>query len=602
MRDTLPVVRVVGVAALRADPALALAVAALRVGAALLMPLDAVALGMLVDAALRGALVPTVAWAAFFALCDAGSSALNHPAGKLELTLREKVNFAFEQRIVRGATERPTLEHLERPEYLDRVEVARNHSSSLGDLVSQLIGVGQVIVLLAVTVTALITVYWVLALLALFAVPAVLFSGRAGTLRQDAEEAVAADARLSDRLYDLTTQRGPAVEIRILGIGQTLINQYREVLDQVIARRDRAARQGMVLVVSGWLIFSAGFLAAIGLVLWQAVHGQATPGQVLLVLALAVRLNDEISEMTNALVGARQALVNARRLVPLIEVEPDEPVAGRMDRPAAAPDAGPRGTIEVRGVSFRYPGTEAEVLRDVNLRLPAGSTVALVGENGVGKTTLVKLLCGFYPPTSGEILVGGVRLADLPPQTWWADLTACFQDYVRLELLVREAVGVGRLEAIDSVPEIERAVGQAGAGDVVAALPHGLETQLGARWPGGVDLSLGQWQKLALARATMRTAPVLLVLDEPTASLDTASEHALFERFSGASRRYALQDAITLLVSHRFSTVRMADQIVVLDGGGVVETGSHEELMRRGGQYAELFEIQARSYGTNPVR
>jgi ATP-binding cassette subfamily B protein len=228
----------------------------------------------------------------------------------------------------------------------------------------------------------------------------------------------------------------------------------------------------------------------------------------------------------------------------------------------------------------------------VDLHFAPGSVVALVGENGAGKSTLVKLLCRLYPPTRGRILVDGVPLAELQPEGWRERLAGAFQDFFRFELRARHSVGVGDVPRLDDAPAVVAAVDRAGASDLVAQLRAGLETQLGPTWPEGVELSFGQWQKLALARGFMRERPLVLVLDEPTASLDAETEHALFERYAAAVRG----DQITLLVSHRFSTVRMADTIVVLDGARVVETGTHEELMSRGGQYAELYGIQAAAY------
>jgi ATP-binding cassette subfamily B protein len=241
----------------------------------------------------------------------------------------------------------------------------------------------------------------------------------------------------------------------------------------------------------------------------------------------------------------------------------------------------------------------------VNLDLPAGTVVALVGENGAGKTTLVKLLCRMYQPESGRILVDGVDLARMPADTWRRRLAGAFQDFFRFEFQARQAVGLGDVPRLEDEPAIMAAVGCAGASDVVEGLQAGLDTQLGPTWPGGVDLSFGQWQKFALARGFMREQPLLLVLDEPTAALDAETEHALFERYAAAARGGRSTKGaggqgdgrITLLVSHRFSTVRMADLIVVLDGSRVVEVGSHEELVAKGGTYAELYGIQAAAYG-----
>jgi ATP-binding cassette subfamily B protein len=275
--------------------------------------------------------------------------------------------------------------------------------------------------------------------------------------------------------------------------------------------------------------------------------------------------------------------------------------------------------IRFQGVSFAYPGTDRLVLEDVDLLLPAGAVVAVVGENGAGKTTLVKLLSKFYEPTAGRILVDGVDLSRMPAEDWRTRLAGAYQDFFRFEFPARQSVGVGDLPRLDDAGAVSTAVTRAGADDVIDHLAAGLETQLGPTWPDGVEVSFGQWQKLALARGFMRDGPLLLVLDEPTAALDAETEHALFERYAAGARPSspgagegegddgrvgegegeggrAGDGRITILVSHRFSTVRMADLIVVLDGARVAEVGSHEELLARGGQYAELYGIQASAY------
>jgi ATP-binding cassette subfamily B protein len=253
--------------------------------------------------------------------------------------------------------------------------------------------------------------------------------------------------------------------------------------------------------------------------------------------------------------------------------------------------------IRLDHVSFTYPGTSRVVLDDVSFTLPAGAVVAIVGENGAGKTTLVKLLAKLYEPSSGEILVDGRPLARFPASEWRSRLAGAFQDFFRFEFTARQSVGLGDILRQDHEPAIAAAVDRAGAGDVVARLQFGLDTQLGPTWPNGVDLSFGQWQKLALARGFMRDEPLLLILDEPTAALDAETEHALFERYAAAARGEKVGNGrITVLVSHRFSTVRMADLIIVLDGAKLVETGTHDELMAKRGPYSELYTIQAAAY------
>ena len=319
----------------------------------------------------------------------------------------------------------------------------------------------------------------------------------------------------------------------------------------------------------------------------------------LLVLAAGSRLSAYIGGTVGEIGFLRGIwLEGSRRLAWL------EDYAASQSHGADAPVPAQLGEgIRFEHVSFAYPGTDRPVLDDVTLRLAPGSVVAIVGENGAGKTTLVKLLCRLYQPTRGRILVDGVELARMPPDAWRSRLSGAFQDFCRFEFRVRHTVGVGDLPRLDDHPAVVAAVDRAGAADVVAQLGAGLETQLGPTWPEGVDLSFGQWQKLALARGFMRERPLVLVLDEPTAALDAETEHALFERYAAAARRSrpdraqpAADGGITILVSHRFSTVRMADFIVVLRGSRVVEAGTHEALMAQGGHYAELYRIQAAAY------
>jgi ATP-binding cassette subfamily B protein len=251
-------------------------------------------------------------------------------------------------------------------------------------------------------------------------------------------------------------------------------------------------------------------------------------------------------------------------------------------------------------VSFAYPGADRLALQDVTLHLPAGAVVAVVGENGAGKSTLVKLLAKMYEPTSGEILIDGQPLRRMSAAEWRSRLTGAFQDFYRFEFTAQHSVGLGDLPRLDDEPAVTDAVQRAGASDVVERLPEGLHSQLGPTWPGGQELSFGQWQKLALSRGYMRALPLLMVLDEPTAALDAETEHELFERYAAAAHAEELASSyvggITILVSHRFSTVRMADLIVVLDGSRLAEVGSHEQLMQRDGPYADLYRIQASAY------
>src|SRR5690242_19826436 len=314
---------------------------------------------------------------------------------------------------------------------------------------------------------------------------------------------------------------------------------------------------------AAWAIVAAGY---VGSIVFVSAGLHASAGAVLLVLAAGARLSAYVGATVGELAFLRGFWVyGARRLAWLEDYAAKVASMATLD----APERLERG-ITFEHVSFAYPGTSRLVLEDVSLNLRAGAVVAIVGENGAGKTTLVKLLAKMYEPSSGTILVDDVPLARIKAESWRSKMAGAFQDFFKFELLARQSVGLGDVPRVEDTAAVGVAVARAGAEDVVERLGAGLETQLGPSWPGGVDVSFGQWQKLALARGFMRERPLLLVLDEPTAALDAETEHALFERYAAAAREPDAHGRITVLVSHRFSTVRMADLIVVLDGSRVV--------------------------------
>jgi len=401
-----------------------------------------------------------------------------------------------------------------------------------------------------------------------------------------AEERGAAAGRMARHLFVTATTAPPGKEVRVTRIGQRLVRERREAWERWYGPV-AAARWGSALWHAlAWTVFGGAYVGAIVFVS-SGLH--AKPGDVLLVLAAGGRLSAYIGATVGEIGFLRGIWLDGSRRLAWLEDYAASLVAS-ADLPAPSRL---REGIRLEDVSFAYPGTDRLVLDSVDLDLPAGSVVALVGENGAGKTTLVKLLCKLYEPTAGRILVDGAPLFRMRADEWRSRLAGAFQDFCRFELPARHSVGVGDVPRRDDERAVASAVERAGADDVVARLPHGLDTQLGPTWPGGVEVSFGQWQKLALARGFMRDEPLLLVLDEPTAALDAETEHALFERYAAAARGTT---GLTILVSHRFSTVRMADRIVVLDGSRVAQVGSHEELMASGGPYAELYAIQAAAY------
>ena len=509
--------------------------------------------------------------------------------------LTDKTNLALGVRIARLTATLPTLEHFERHELLARVEQLTQNRRTLAGAPRQLIGLtGQATRAIGIVVL-LATIYPPVLVVPLLALAPALSDRRAGAVQQRADNDLASDRRLLNELFGLATSAGEARELRTYGITDALAARHAALAERVRRRAVRAAMVGAGWEALGWVVFAAGVVAAIVVLVLRAADGHVSPGEVVMAVSLMRRAQTQISRSTDTAGNLNTSMGAARQLLWLEDHERSLRVTG--PRRVAAPARLQQGIV-LDGLRFAYPGSEDHTaLGPLSLELAAGRAIALVGRNGAGKTTLVKLLCGMYPPTAGRILIDGVDLAQVDVDEWRGRLTAAFQDFVRFQFRLRESVGVGELARIDDRELVRAALGRAGSDDLERELPDGLETQVGNRYTAGQELSGGQWQRIALARGLMRQAPLLVVLDEPTASLDPPSEAALFARYARAARELgAAHGTITLLVSHRFSTVRTADLIVVLDGGQVVEVGSHDQLISKGGQYAELFELQARAY------
>ncbi len=513
-------------------------------------------------------------------------------SGRLQRRFRDKVTIALEAHVARLQARVATIAHQERPEYLDRLSVLRSQVFVLDHMYMSVFSTCGWLLRLGVAIGILVHVHPALGLLAVCAVPTVLTSSWRPGVERSVEEGVASSGRIARHLFALAATAPPGKDVRVARIGERLVRERRLAWETWYRPVARARRASALWQALAWAVFGAGYVGAI---VFVTAGLQAPPETVLLVLAAGSRLSAYVSAAVGEIGFLRGIWIDgSRRLAWLEDYAASVVESADRDAPARI-DAG----IRLEGVSFAYPGTERLVLEGVDLTLPRGAVIALVGENGAGKSTLVKLLCKLYEPSAGRILVDDAPLARVRADDWRARLAGAFQDFFRFELFARQSVGVGDVRRIDDRAAVVSAVARAGADDVVARLPGGLDTQLGPTWPGGVEVSFGQWQKLALARGFMREAPLLLILDEPTAALDAETEHALFERYAGAlrgTRAGSASGQITILVSHRFSTVRMADLIVVLDASRVAEVGTHEELLARKGPYAQLYAIQAKAY------
>jgi ATP-binding cassette, subfamily B, bacterial len=508
---------------------------------------------------------------------------------RLQRRFRDKVTIALESHVARLQAEISTIAHQERPEYLDRLSVLREQIFTLDHMYMSVFSTAGWLVRLAITVVLLATVNPILILLVVFALPTVAATSWRPVVERTAQERGAQSDRLARHLFGLTTNASPGKELRLLGIGAQLGERRRSSWEQWYGPVARARTGSSAWYAGGWAIFAVAYVGAIAIV---ASGKNASPASAILVLTAGARLSSYVGATVSEIGFLRGIWMDGSRRLAWLE---DYAAAAAHDADLPAPERITDG-IRFDHVTFSYPGTWSPALSDVSLFLPAGSVVAIVGENGAGKTTLVKLLAKLYAPASGRILVDGTDLSRIDPAGWRQRMAGAFQDFFRFEFRAGQTIGLGDVPRISSGPALSAAMDRAGAQDVIDALPAGLDTQLGPTWQDGVDVSYGQWQKLALARGFMRDDPLIAALDEPTAALDAETEHQLFEHYATRARQRAENGSITILVSHRFSTVRMADLIVVLDGARLADVGTHDDLMARGGRYAELYQIQARAY------
>ena len=574
----------------RAEPKLLLASFAATVVTAIPDVLVALWLKILTDGVTEGRSTAIRVAAIGLGISSVATWYVRIVADRVERRFRDRVGIALEAHVARLQASVSTIEHHERAEYVDRLAVLRDQVFALDHLFLSLFSTLGWVLRLVFIVALLASIHPALVLLVLFALPTVVTATWRPRIERETEERVASRNRLARHLFVVGTTAAPAKEVRLTGIESDVVADRRAAWEEWYRPVAKTRWASAIWHSIAWAIFGAAYVGAIVFV--TSVLDRST-GSVLLVLVAGSRLSGYIGAAVGELGFLRGIwLDSSRRLMWLedyataLEEHADQPVPDRLTE-----------GIRFEHVSFRYPGTDRVVLDDVTLRLPSGAVVAIVGENGAGKTTLVKLLCRMYAPTTGRILVDGTDLARMPATAWRGRLAGAFQDFFRFELQARSTVGLGDEPRMADDGAVGTAVERAGAIDVVDRLAHGLDTQLGPTWDEGVEVSFGQWQKLALARGFMRDGPLVLVLDEPTAALDAETEHALFERYAASARQGSADNGrITVLVSHRFSTVRMADLIVMLDGAHVVEIGTHEELMARGGQYAELYSIQATAY------
>ena len=488
--------------------------------------------------------------------------------------------------VMRHAAELDVIAY-EDPEFYDRLERARVQATDRLAMI-QMLGRLEQQVITTVTLSIGIVYYspWLLLLLIAGVLPAFLgeshfaFLGYAKNFRQTVMR------RQMDYLRQVGGSKEAAKELKLFGLSSFLTDRFRRLAEQVyhenVALSKRKLIAGAFLSILGTL----GYYSAYVWVIWRTVTGVLSIGSLYFLAGAILQASSNIQQIFSTLSGVADQALFLTDLLAFFEMQP-------MIRSKAGALPAPRPILrgfEFRNVSFAYPGSPRLVLRSLNFTLSAGERIALIGENGEGKTTIVKLMTRLYDPTEGQVLLDGIDLREYNLEDLYREIGVIFQDFMRYEMTARENIAVGRIEDIDNLPAVKTAAHKSLADEVIARLPTKYDQMLGRRFEMGVDLSGGEWQKLALARAYLRDAQ-LLILDEPTAALDARSEYEVFERFAELT-----EGKMALFISHRFSTVRMADRIVVLAGGQIAEDGSHQQLMALGGRYSEMFELQAASY------
>ena len=525
-----------------------------------------------------------------YALTLVVSSGLEPIQRTLNIWLEDRAVAEVDRRLMDAGARLADLVRIERPAFQDQLRLIQDAAfflprlpALLQDGLGTALTLGGLLLLLARLHPGLPLV------LAALSVPHLFSEQRLYELKYEAMSRRSRAAREMNYCVRITTEPAAAKEVRVFGLGSFFLRRFRARFETAFAEMRQVRLAHLRMSAAFTALHALALAGGFWYVATQASAGQLTLGDIALYLNVVIQTQSRLMNLAFWFGFQYEVLLHLRGLFAFLDQAKPAIALPPYGQGRQAPTELQSG-IEMRGVHFRYPESTLPVLEDVNARLPSGTVTALVGANGAGKSTLVKLLTRMYDPDGGEIRIDGVPLAAYELQSLRSRIAVVYQDFARFALTLRENIALGTVELHGVDGQVEEAARWAGADEVAATLPQGFETPLTRRFEGGVDLSGGEWQKVALARAFVRDA-ALVILDEPTAALDAEAEYRLFERF-----RQLVAGKTALLISHRFSTVRMADQILVLEGGRIIEAGSHAELIALGGRYATLFEMQAGRY------
>jgi len=539
-------------------------------------------------AAQRSGTIPSRMWwllAAEFLLA-AGNQVLSRAIDYTDARLADEFTREVSLRLIQHAT-KLDLAWFEDPGFQDMLERARQQAT---DRIGMLNALGrlllQSITLISLSIGVVLYSPWLFLLLVVCVAPAFAGESHFAFLGYSLAHQITPVRRELDYLRVIGSSKENAKEVKLFGLGGHLHDRYASLTGDIIRKNINLTRRRLWWGSMFATIGSAGYYASYVFLVWQALRGRISVGTLIFLTGAIAGASTQLQGVFSLFSHISDQALFLTDLVDFLKVRPNI-----FSDPNAIPAPRPMQLgFEFRNVSFRYPGSSAPVLKNLNFRIEPGEHVALVGENGQGKTTLVKLLARLYDPTSGAIYLDGTDLRDYRVEDLHKEIGVIFQDFVRYDMTARMNIGVGRVDAVDDDEALWAAAKKSRADRLLNRIPGGLDQMLGRRFEGGVDLSGGEWQKFALARAYLRDAQVL-ILDEPTAALDALAEYEVFARFDELSR-----GKMALLISHRFSTVRKSDRIVVLEDGQIHEEGTHDQLVARGGRYASLFELQAASY------